>query len=297
VDPRPAGTLHPLLHEAAVVISPDDPTGWNPINGREQRVLPNERADLQFACIYPLAEPVPCDMDNEGACDCNIDEVAKNSPLCEFEASYLDGVQLYAKAYPGVRQLQVLQDIGYQGVTTSICPKDPGSAGLPRGPGYGYQPNMDALMERMHDWFTPFCLPRPFDVEQSGQIACRIAETSFGSCDCSAPGRSDATPADLARLEAQAQSLGFCGDGTGIDCTSLCACGLARLAGDALETCQNQVSDPTDLHGYCYVDPSAGAGNPELVRGCPTNQERKLRFLGEDVPAADKLSMIVCDSE
>jgi hypothetical protein len=298
IDPRPAGTPHPLLNAAAAVVGPDDATGWNAINGREHRVIPTERSELQYACIYPLAEPVPCTMQNEGGCDCNVDEFAKNSPLCEFESPETNGVQVYAKAYPSVRQLEVLRGVGDAAVTTSICPKDGvPDGGLPAGPGLGYRPNMGALVERMQSWFGPLCLPRSFDVEPDGQIACRIAEAAFGSCDCSAPGRSDATPADLAQLEAQVESLGYCGGETGVACASLCACELAQLEGSALETCQNQSTDPGDLHGYCYVDPSAGAGNPALVQGCPTSQKRMLRFLGEDVPAADKLAMIVCDPE
>jgi hypothetical protein len=296
VDPRPAGTLHPLLHEAAAVIDPDDATGWNAINGREQRVIPSERADLQFACIFPLAEPIGCTMENEGPCECNDDEFAKNSPLCDYEGGdSRAGIQRYEKAYPGVRQLEVLRDLGDSGVTTSICPQPLPSLDFEPGPGWWYQPNMDALVERMKGWFGQQCLPRPLVVESNGQVACRISEASFDSCDCSGPGRSNATSADHAVIKDWLESVGVCSAGTG--CDALCACELAQFQDDDLSTCQNDPATPEDMYGFCYVDPAAGAGTPALVQGCRDNQKRRLRFMGEDVPAAGKLTMIVCDPE
>jgi hypothetical protein len=297
VDPRTAGAPHPLLGATGAVVDPDDASGWNPINGREVRVPPNDRYDLQFACIFPLAEPVACTMENEGACDCNIDEYARNSPVCDWQAGQNAGVQVYAHAYPGVRHLEVLRELGDSAVTTSICPKEVSNLDLPRGASHGYQPNMSALVERMKGWFGQLCLPRLFDVDAEGRIDCRVAEASLNACDCSAPGRTPATSADVATIEQELEATGVCGGGSGISCASLCACELAQLEGDALETCQNQTTDPGDLYGFCYVDPAAGAGNPALVQGCRAEQQRRLRFLGVNVPAADKLTMIVCDAE
>jgi hypothetical protein len=298
VDPRPAGELHPLLREVAPVVAPDDPTGWNPINGREQAVIAAERSDLQFACIFPLAEPLPCTMENEGVCECSPDEFSKNSPLCDYEGGDpYAGVQRYSKAYPGVRQLEVLRGLGDGAVTTSICPQPFPSLDLEPGPGWWYQPHMNALVERMKGWFGQRCLPRPFEVDEAKRVGCRIAEVSFDSCDCSAPGRSPASPADVAELESQLLAYGYCGGETGIRCDSLCACELAQFQGDDLATCQNDLAEPEDMYGFCYVDPAAGAGNPALVQGCQAEQRRTLRFMGEDVPALDKLAMIVCDPE
>jgi hypothetical protein len=298
VDPRPAGTLHPLLQEAAAVVAPNDATGWNPINGREQAVIPSDRSDLQFACIFPLAEPVRCTTDNAGPCQCNEDEFAKNSPLCDYEGGDPNaGTQRYEKAYPGVRQLEVLRALGHEAVTTSICPQPYPNVYVGVGPGWGYEPNMNALVERMKDWFALQCLPRAFEVDENGRMGCRIAEVAFDSCDCSAPGRSPATAADVTELESQLLAYNYCGGDTGIDCASLCACELHQFQGDDLAACQNDPAEAEDLHGFCYVDPAAGAGSPVLVAGCSANQQRKLRFLGQDVPAADKLTMIICDAE
>src|SRR5688572_4789530 len=62
----------------------------------------------------------------------------------------------------------VLKDLGDAGVTTSICPMDTSTVDLPQGPGWGYNPNMAALVGHLKDRFAPLCLPRPFDVEDSG---------------------------------------------------------------------------------------------------------------------------------
>jgi hypothetical protein len=298
IDPRPAGVPHPILGDAGAVVAVDDGSVWNPINGHEQAAIPSERADLQFACIFPLPAPVPCTMDNSGECECNADESAKNSPLCEFEDPMKNGVQQYTMAYPGVRQLEVLRSLGDIGITTSICPNDVLIEEVEdQGSGHGYRPNMGALVGRMKSWFGEFCLPNPFEVDDTGRIECRVLESSFGSCDCTGPGRSPATSADVAAVANQLENNGQCGGPPGNDCASVCACELTQFEGADLDTCQDDLVDPEKLNGFCYVDPAAGAGNPQLVAGCGADQKQRLRFLGNDVPAADKLAMIVCDPE
>jgi hypothetical protein len=225
-------------------------------------------------------------------------ESAKNSPICEYEAPDSYGLQQYTMAYPSVRQLEVLRELGALGVTTSICPNDVFLEDiLDQGPGQGYRPSMVALVDRMKGWFGDLCLPDPFEVDDAGRLECRILEASFGSCDCSVPGRSPATAADVTAIVNRLENEIQCGPPTANDCASVCACELTQFEGDDLETCQNDLADPRNLNGFCYVDPAADAGNPELVAGCPETQKQKMRFLGEDVPAPGTLAMIVCDPE
>jgi hypothetical protein len=157
IDPRPVGTPHPLLGNAAAVAPEDstDPTE-NAINGHEQAVIQTERADLQFACIFPLPAPIPCTQVNEDTCDCNADEYVKNSPLCSYSAPNTDGTQLYGKAYPGIRELQVLKGLGDQAVVTSLCAKNAMPTGSPAtDPDYGYNPAMTALIEALRQAAGP----------------------------------------------------------------------------------------------------------------------------------------------
>ena len=108
-----------------------------PINGHEMNISQND--DLQFACIFPLATPrANC---TGAGCDCAFD--TKNSPLCE------GSTQTHAKAYPSVRELEVLQGVGDitgNAVVASICAKSLNEADTAN---YGYVPAMSALVKAL----------------------------------------------------------------------------------------------------------------------------------------------------
>ncbi|WP_231511969.1 hypothetical protein [Chondromyces apiculatus] len=107
----------------------------NPINGSEWNPnVPN--SDLQFACTFELPEPMDCST-NQPGCDC---AKSNDIPLCE------GSTQLRAKAYPGLRQLSVIQQMGDQGVTGSICPAQLDDA---TSDTFGYRPAVRALIEQM----------------------------------------------------------------------------------------------------------------------------------------------------
>lgn len=146
IDPRPTGSQHPLV-EGGAIAGPDETELTNVINGHEQRPDPQIREDLQFACIFPLREPVTCDAENGVNCDCGPEEYVKNSPLCRYPGPDQQGEQLYAKAYPSVRQLEVLRGVGTQGLVASVCPKtvEAASDDSSADPDYGYNPAIDAI--------------------------------------------------------------------------------------------------------------------------------------------------------
>jgi hypothetical protein len=125
---------HPLIGSAGA-LAPSTSVGFtNTINGHEANIVAKD--DLQYACIFPLNTPrTAC---NGVGCEC--DRVEYNPPLCDGPT------QLYAKAYPSVRELRVLKgvgDISGNTVATSICPKSIDST-APSG--YGYVPAMSALV-------------------------------------------------------------------------------------------------------------------------------------------------------
>jgi hypothetical protein len=157
IDPRPAGTPHPLLGAGVVVVAETSMSSTaNVINGHEQVAIPTERSDLQFACIFPLATPVPCTEANSRACDCTANEYARNSPICSFPAANVDGTQTHGKAYPGVRELEMLRGLGDQAVVASICAKKVTADGSPAtDPDYGYNPAMRALIDVVDAAGTP----------------------------------------------------------------------------------------------------------------------------------------------
>lgn len=113
--------------------------GASPINGHEWNT---NRGDLQFACTFPLKQPRDC-TDKEG-CDCADFEqgYTANNPVCQSPSGTYGKTQYFAKAYPGLRQLAVLQDLGRQGIVASICPK---SVTQPTSPSYGFNAAMDSI--------------------------------------------------------------------------------------------------------------------------------------------------------
>jgi hypothetical protein len=133
------------------VIAPPSKTegGSNPINGHEYtpgtdngvQMAPN---DLQYACIFPLEAPRDCSDPSMVACDC--DDPANDNPLCADNGTKGRTLQTHAKAYPGLRHLNLIRDLGPQGVAASICPaqqNDPSRAD------YAYRPAIRALVERV----------------------------------------------------------------------------------------------------------------------------------------------------
>ncbi|WP_434041235.1 MULTISPECIES: hypothetical protein [Sorangium] len=130
-----------------------DATGWNAINGREYTIPRGSTGDLQYACIFNLLTERSCE-GNAQSCDCSESVTGVNdSPLCKPEGTNgledpgnRETAQERAKAYPGLRELQLLQRLGEQGVAGSICPAQISDAS---SPDYGYRPIMNAVLDRL----------------------------------------------------------------------------------------------------------------------------------------------------
>lgn len=141
--------VQPLTNAPLAPADSQDPQ-QNPINGHEQN-LP-ARDDLQYACIFPLPTPKVC-APGDSACDCSADKAGNasvvtttNSPVCQPPTHGPAGTtQYYAKAYPGLRELAVVHDLGVRGVPASICPKTLNAADSQ----FGYAPAFDALLRRV----------------------------------------------------------------------------------------------------------------------------------------------------
>lgn len=130
VDPR--ATLPP----------PGSASGADLIHGHEYTI--SQRNDLQYACIFPLPGARDCSNPSVTGCDCT--DGQNDNPLCEPNPN--DGgqrtLQVRAKAYPSLRQLDVLK--GASGVVASVCPAQISD---PTQDDFGYRPAVKALLERM----------------------------------------------------------------------------------------------------------------------------------------------------
>ena len=295
IDPRPAGTPHPLLGGGQYAIAGADANGRpNAINGHEQNVV--GRDDLQYACTFPLRTPIPCDppqaMGNDVGCDCNASEFEYNRSLCSYPGgSMAEGTQEYAKAYPGIRHLQVLKGFGANSIVASICPKNVEPVGAPESdPNYGYNPAVGAIITRLKEALNQKCLPRPLVPEEgTNQVPCMVVEAQQGGdASCSAQGR--------IRLEGERAKIsdavidhlrntGQCGSTTGVDCNGFSMCEIQQFSGDDLAACQ---AGQEPGAGYCYVD------SGPLVEACKATERRILQFTGENVPAKGAIAVIAC---
>jgi hypothetical protein len=304
IAPR-AGT-NPILN--APLVPPGASGSVNPINGHEQNVLHGD--DLQYACIFPLPEARQCTDENAESCDCAAGFADYERPLCEYPTDpEAHGVQRFAKAYPGLRELGVLQGVGDNGIVASICAKHTQPApGLSEAAdaSYGYNPAVTAMGNVIVGRLAQQCLPRPLSVETDpsspsrGEVPCAVVEALPGrrsTCACDEThGRSALGAADAklsAAVSDELWSEGDCGGQSGQDCHDYCLCKLAPLTGPGLDACQNGNEDATSF-GYCYVDPAQGIGNPALVAGCPASNQRSLRFVGDGLPANGSTLFVAC---
>ncbi|HWP09992.1 MAG TPA: hypothetical protein VNN72_29820, partial [Polyangiaceae bacterium] len=280
IDERPAGAAHPLVN--APVAASGAAMNVNPINGHEQTAL-GIRDDLQFACIYKLPEPVPCTDANQDVCDCNSDEFSRNSPLCKDTTSLMNGTQVYGKAYPSVRELQVLKAAGRNGVVASACPKQPALAPYD-DPSAGYSPAMSALTNAITERFSAPCLPRSLPISQCAVIEARPADGD----DCETAGRvtPDGYGADVVeRVRSQLGALGY-------DPQSYDLCQIPPLEGDALDACLSEPSEHAASAGFCYLDPEQGLGDPNLLANCAPSMKHAIRLVGE--PRHNAMTFVAC---
>jgi hypothetical protein len=156
-----AHMLESELPRAGLPCTPTSNDTCDPINGREWNTT---KKDLQFACIFPLVDvqtgvPAPKDctqMQYAGACDCNSGSNSQSTPLCLKNSAGYTQTQIYAKAYPSLREMEIARAMaespaGVQGIVSSLCPIHTSYLDGDRtDPLFGYRPAMSALIYRLH---------------------------------------------------------------------------------------------------------------------------------------------------
>ena len=292
---------NPVTQDPIVAETSLDPHA-SPINGHEQKDV--DGSDLQYACTFKLADATPC-IDGK-ACDCHggstaqsdPDELVRNRPLCQPPTGGAAvATQYFGKAYPGLRPLEVLKGIGDSAIVASICPKV-----LTEGqPGYGYEPAVDAIVDRLKIALAGRCLPRPLAVEPGaeGKLPCAVVEAavSQGTCSCDAAQRTAASAEEQSLVLEQLAERGQCGTSDTPSCaaSSFCLCELAQAEGTALDQCLNSEAG-SNTPGYCYVNPYGASpqGNKALVQSCDPASRQLIRFVGPDTPRPGATTFIAC---
>ena len=295
------------------LVTSANPLG-NKVNGHEWTI--GKQDDLQYSCIFPLVKvdangnvtPDVRDCSVAGLPSCDCEDDANDNPLCQVNS--MTGAptnQVSAKAYPGIRELQFLKNIGSQGIVGSVCPAQLTNKD---GKDFGYRPAIGAIIDRLKQALGGQCLSRTLNVQDDGSVLCLIIEASkTDSCDCNVTGRQALAP------EYQAATKKIEEDNPDTDFN--CFCEITPLANNEpvtqseCETNYNQpgyelcacqwtppdqpvLSDGKEVHGWCYVDATSQVGNPALVEKCPDTEQRIIRFVGEGQGKPGTTLFITC---
>jgi hypothetical protein len=289
---------------------PDSPQRANPINGHEWRPDDNpglalNNGDLQYACMFDLQPTKNC-ATATGGCDCKGAGQAgytQNNPLCQAGDGSYGTEQFFAKGYPGLRELQVLRDYGRNSIVASICPKI--ATGSASAPGYGYNPAVGAIIDRLKEVLGGKCLPRTIALDEAGNVPCKVLEalpTGGATCGCGDPGRCSINNASCvenggklrAAVEDELRKEGLCDRAGSVACKDWCVCLVQPYAGADKTACENEISFDATA-GWCYIDPEdpptgQNIGSKSLVTNCPASQKRLLRF----EPKGGAIGLIAC---
>jgi hypothetical protein len=284
---------NPIVTTEKLVASTSQDPQANHINGHENANLGNR--DLQYACTFELPKPITCDrarFDANGGCDCFQEDLAYNRSLCQPQGGGAPTIsQRYGKAYPGLRELEVLKGVGGHGIVASACPKTADTD----SDSYGYRPAMDALAGRVAKQIGRSCLTRDAKADADGRTACQVlVASSAATCTCPA-GEGLAKPAaDAAKpVLDQLAAVGYCGPG--MSCDAICLCELKQLDGADLKACQT-ADTPPDAKGFCYLNAVPGevqAGASALAHDCVGAAPRRIRFTG-GTPAESSIALLYC---
>ncbi len=302
--------LDPLMQEAVQKRSGTNPVtgdmladsttpGANPINGHEW-TIPND--DLQYACIFPLLPGTERDCTNTNLPSCDCTSKTNDNPLCQPDPNNMNSptLQVKAKAYPGLRQLAVLRDLGDRGIVASVCPaqlSDPSEAATD----FGYRPAIGGIVDRLKGTLNRSheCYAQTVAPNADGDVPCVVLEARHLEnevCLCDpAKARVEATnPGAVDLIEYVAKDPSLAGDWN-------CYCEVKQLAGDQRNACQNELNNPPTLNGepvngWCYIDATTDPplGNVDIVKTCSVNDKRVLRFVGAGSPQVGTTFLIAC---
>ena len=158
-DPRPG------------LAAPGAADNADPVHGREWT---SGGKSLQYACTFdlPLAMQKDCQTSPE-TCDCSPDPstgVRPDVPLCDARDR---NRQIRAKAYPGVRHLEVAKALGGTGIVSSICPMDTGNPARDNLR-YGYRPAAKTIVDTLGARLRSACFPRKLKAEEGKTPPCVV---------------------------------------------------------------------------------------------------------------------------
>ena len=144
----------------------------DPINGGERDVTDGD--DLQYACIEKRALD-----DNSYDCQAEAPNAETKNPLCGPGSK-----QPYFKAYPSLRELRVIHDLGPSGFVASLCNNT-------------YAPAIKGIIDKLQAALNSQCLKTVLTPDATGNVNCLIEESladDGGGKACEAIGKGYCTP-------------------------------------------------------------------------------------------------------
>jgi hypothetical protein len=305
--PRSGNDPVPNLTAPITIAPPTAAVGADAINGHEWNT---GNGDLEYACVFTLSSPKDCSV--MGSCSDCPSSTGVDNPLCDPANP---SSQPRAKGYPGVRELQVLQAVGDQGIVGSICPVT--AKGDTTASNYGYNAAVQGIINRLKKELAGQCLPQQLKPDpETNQVQCLLIEAikSVDGCDQScktvngqpvggrSPVDSDNEGAVAAiQANSKAATAGW-----------NCFCEIDQLSDtntsgqktNDLTDCLTETADSFNdllnqpVNGWCYVDtdvePTAA---PALVKNCPETEKRLIRFIGDGNPVNGSTLFITCSGD
>ncbi|HSQ66066.1 MAG TPA: hypothetical protein VLM85_22745 [Polyangiaceae bacterium] len=234
--------------------------------------------DMQYACTFQLPAAKDCTAPQyQGACDCadsngTVVTAPDGPPLCDPANR---NMQVRGKAYPTIRELRVARGLGSQAVVASLCAKDTNPADKALAD-YGYNPAMQAIVNRLKNILGGQCLPETLAVDTTtGEVPCVVlviyTSQTNQAAGCTDPGLQQPDSATLARFAAQWQAQQ--GDaGTSTPVPVVCVLDQLTASQYTPPSCEN---DPNAPAGWCYVTGvSATGGCPQAIKFSPKGQPK-----------------------
>jgi hypothetical protein len=243
----------------------------DPIHGREWTT---GDTDLQYACTFDLyrregerSEPTEeaCDASASKNCDC---DGTKDSPLCSPGDR---AKQTKGKAYPTIRELTVVKDLGERGIAASLCPIQLSS---PSADDYGYRPAVRRIADRLERGRIGACVPRALEREdEKGNVSCAVLAMlpeGSGEAECGRVGLAPPEPGVLSQTRSRVAEE----EGEATAQRPICA--VPQIAVPPGQTCR----DEEQAIAFCYVEGLAGPQcGHALVFTKPTQKLAGARFI------------------
>jgi hypothetical protein len=191
-------------------------------------------------------------------------------------------LQTYAKAYPTIREIELVHLMGPQGILSSICPIHTVEA-MAGDPVFGYRPAVNSIINRLKTALTTACLPEKLSATTGGTVQCLILATlpphdDRMKCETIAQGLTTPSAQTLSNYEVSQGDSGLSG-------RTICQVAQIPYGGP------NVSCDTSTTPGWCYVTYTPGSSVMGASSCIAQNQPQSIVFTSGFPPAGSTVSL------